>query len=121
MHSPTPRGSIDFWLKLQRHDSSMSRGKLIKEEAIFTSHSFAFDFLFQHLTAQDAKLILQEQKSTAWEEEYSSVNISSSSQGPAIKLSISPARHDVQLQQCAKPQSASLGIFSPVTRWKELW
>lgn len=43
----------------------MSRGKLIKEEAIFTSHSFAFDFLFQHLTAQDAKLILQEQKSTA--------------------------------------------------------
>lgn len=46
IYSPTPRGTIDIWLKSQRTDSSVSCGKLIKEKSTFRSYSVASDFLF---------------------------------------------------------------------------
>lgn len=46
---------------------SMSCGKLIQEEAVFKSHPVASDFLLQQPKAQNAKWILQEQESAAWE------------------------------------------------------
>lgn len=51
-------------------------------------------------------------------EEYSGVNISFCSQGPAIELSISSAQQDVRVQHYSKAQCACGGIFSPCDSMK---
>lgn len=112
MHIPVLRGPLHLWLchgglTLSCHAGTFTKRQLFPKVTLLLLISSFCDVKHRMLNEY-----CRSKKSTAWEEEYTSVNISSCSQGPAIKLSISWARHAVQSQHYSKP-TVHLEGFSP--------